>query len=56
MYAVVSDTLRNCFGLIGTDQFIGKCIERLEQIIDWNEDDVKNAIRNVLNEVIKNNF
>lgn len=42
------------YQLIGTDAFIGECVRRVQEDADdnWNEDDVRIAIRNVLNELI----
>lgn len=55
-HSVVS--ILTSFQLIGTDAFISECVRRVEQDADvnWNEDDVKIAVRNVLNEMIEKNF
>ena len=55
IYTSVSDMMHS-YGLIGTDMFISKCVERVQQDadVDWNEDDVRIAIRNMFNEIIEN--
>ena len=57
IYRAVCDLLRS-FDVIGTDTFISRCVERVQQDADkdWNEDDVRIAIRNQLNEVIEKFF
>lgn len=54
IYKAVMDMMPT-YGLIGTDKFIGACVERIQQDAskDWNEDDVRIAIRNTLNELIE---
>ena len=54
IYEAVDDMIRSC-GLSGTEKFISACVERVEQDadVDWNEDDVRIAIRNQLNEMIE---
>lgn len=43
------------YGLIGTDAFIGECVRRVQEDADaeWNEHDVRIAVRNALNEAIE---
>lgn len=57
IYNAVSEIL-NGYGLCGTDAFIGECVIRIQLDAghDWNEDDVRIAIRNALNEIIEKNF
>ena len=54
IYRAVTDML-NAYDLLGTDTFIDECIQRVQQDADkeWNEDDVRIAIRNTLNELIE---
>ena len=54
IYKAVDDMIRS-YGLSGTEKFISTCVERVEQDADkdWNEDDVRIAIRNQLNEMIE---
>ena len=54
IYRAVTDMLQS-YGLIGTDMLISSCIERVKQDADadWNEDDVRIAIQNTLNEIIE---
>lgn len=54
IYASVSDMMHS-YGLTGTDSFISRCVERVRQDADedWNEDDVRIAIQNALNELIE---
>ena len=54
IYRAVADMLPS-YELMGTDAFIGKCVERVQQDADedWNEDDVRIAIQNTLNEIIE---
>ena len=54
-YVAVSDMMHS-YGLTGTDTFISDCIERIKQDADdeWNEDDIRSAIRNKLNELLEN--
>lgn len=46
------------YQLIGTDAFIGECVRRVQEDADadWNEDDVRIAVRNTLNDMIEKNF
>lgn len=55
IYKAVDDMIRS-YGLSGTEKFISACVERVEQDadVDWNEDDVRIAIRNTLNELLEN--
>ena len=55
IYTAVSDMLHDYYGLSGPDTFISKCVERVRQDADedWNEDDVRIAIQNALNELIE---
>ena len=55
IYKAVDDMIR-LYGLSGTEKFISACVERVEQDadVDWNEDDVRIAIRNTLNELLEN--
>ena len=55
IYKAVDDMIRS-YGLSGTEKFISACIERVEQDadVDWNEDDVRIAIQNTLNELLEN--
>lgn len=57
IYKAVSEML-TAYGLIGTDSFIDEIIHRVDEDADadWNEDDVRIAIRNALNELIEKNF
>ena len=54
IYKAVADMM-SAYGLIGTDKFISECVNRVAQDADtnWNEDDVRIAIRNTLNEMIE---
>ena len=54
IYKSVMDMLRS-YDLLGDDKFIHKCVMRVEEDADdnWNEDDVRIAIRNTLNELIE---
>ena len=54
IYRAVMDILTS-YGLVGSDEFISDCVKRVEQDADedWNEDDVRIAIRNALNELIE---
>ena len=55
IYHAVVDILTG-YQLIGTDAFIGECVRRVQEDADtnWNEYDVRIAVRNVLNEMIEN--
>ena len=54
IYCAVSEML-TAYGLEGTDEFIGRCVDRVryDADVEWNEDDVRIAIRNTLNELIE---
>ncbi len=54
IYRAVTEIAHN-YGLNGTDRFISECVQRVQQDADddWNEDDVRIAIRNTLNELIE---
>ena len=55
IYRAVSEILHN-YGLTCADSLISRCVERVQQDADaeWNEDDVRIAIRNELNNIIEN--
>ena len=57
IYDAVTEIMHD-HDLLGTDAFISKCVERVQQNADkdWNADDVRIAIRNTLNEVIEKIF
>ena len=54
IYNAVADMMGS-YGLVGTDKFISECVNRVAQDADndWDEDDVRIAILNVLNEIIE---
>jgi len=54
IYKAVTDML-NSHDLLGTDAFIDECVRRVREDADenWNEDDVRIAIRNVINGLIE---